>query len=74
MPLESVPGNLDLRVAAGLSGIYGSDNSLNVPAQHGPLRVAEHNERNFPNCQVLLVTHVLVGSDDHCETGFLGGL
>jgi hypothetical protein len=55
-----------------LSGVYGRNNSSNVMTQHRPLRVAEHNERNLPSRQVLLVPDVLVRSDDHREIRFLG--
>ncbi len=38
--------NVNLGKAAGFGGMYGGNDSLNVPPQNGPLLIANHNERD----------------------------
>jgi hypothetical protein len=47
-------------IAAWLCGIYSIDDALDVPPEHWPLGVAEHDERYSAMLQILLVTSVLV--------------
>lgn len=37
-----------------------------------PLRAAKDNDGNVPRCQVLLISQILVRSDEHLKSGRLG--
>jgi transposase len=45
-----------------------------MQALHWPLRIAQHDERDCANPQVLLVADIFVGSDQHIKSGGLSGL
>jgi len=45
-----------------------------MQAQYWPLRIAQHDERDCANCQILLVADIFVGGDQHIESGVLSGL
>jgi hypothetical protein len=38
------------------------------------LRIAQHDEGNYANRQILLVADIFVGSDQHIKSGGLSGV
>jgi len=50
-----------LRSRAGLGSIYGSYDMLYMLAQYWPLRIAQHDDRDCVNLQILLVPDILSG-------------
>jgi hypothetical protein len=61
-------------VAAWLRGIYRIDDKFDMSVQPWPLGIAQHNERNSAKRSILLVTNILVGSNQHLKAGSFGGL
>jgi hypothetical protein len=53
-------GDFDFRVTARRRRIHGRDDTLHMPAQYWPLRIAQHNERDCANRQILLVADILI--------------
>jgi hypothetical protein len=43
-------------------------------AQYWPLRIAQHDERDCANRQILLVADIFVGGDQHIKSGVLSCL
>src|SRR5437667_6236469 len=48
-------GYFDFRVTARPRRVHGSDDTLHMQAQYWPLRIAQHDERDRANRQILLV-------------------
>jgi hypothetical protein len=63
----------DFRVTARPRRVHGSDDTLYMQAQYWPLRIAQHDERDSVNRQVLLVADIFVGSDQHIKSRGLSG-
>ena len=66
-------GYFDFRVTARPRRVHGSDDTVHMQAQHWPLRIAQHDERDCANRQILLVADIFVGIDRHIKSGRLGG-
>jgi hypothetical protein len=64
--------DVHLGIAARRGRVHSGDNEFSVPAQSGPLLLADHDKCNSPPAfQVLLVTHVLVGREQNLEISIL---
>jgi len=59
--VTSLLGNLHFAVGAGLGSIYGSYDMRYMLAQYWPLRIAQHDDRDCVNLQILLVPDILSG-------------
>jgi hypothetical protein len=57
--------NLDITARCG--GVHSGNNFFNIPAQDGPLLIAEHDKSNFPARQDLLIPHIFIGRQQKFE-------
>jgi len=53
------------------SSVHSRHNSIHMPLQHGPLRIAKDDICNRTGSQILLITDVLVGCEKNLKTRFL---
>lgn len=60
-------GNFNLGVAAGRGRIHGGNDLVKMLPDKPPGRASKDNERDFPAGKVLLITHVLIGCQQHVE-------
>src|SRR5580700_1450568 len=72
---SSLPfGNFHLDISAGCCGVHSSHYPINMLPQHRPLRIAEHDECDCTNRQILLVTHIFVGSEEYFKSSLFSRL
>jgi hypothetical protein len=67
-------GDFDLEIATRCRLAEGSNNSVHVSAQDGPLRVPKNDNRYFPTDQILLMPDIFIGCYKYFETFGLGGI
>jgi len=61
-----------LSVAARCRGVYRRGDSVEIQSHHGPLLIAENDQRDLAPSEVLLISNVLVGGKKQVITGLLG--
>jgi hypothetical protein len=56
-----------------LGGIDRFDDEVNVGLEARPLLATQNHDRDFSAREILLIAHVLVGGQEHFETGRIRG-
>ena len=63
----------NFQIAAGFGGIDRFDDEVNVGLEARPLLATQNHDRDFSGREILLIAHVLVGGQEHVETGRFRG-
>lgn len=69
-PFQRRDGEGDRDVGSGSQQLQRVDHELKVRPNNRPLNVVEHDERQFPPAQVLLIDDALIAGNHAVEPGF----
>jgi hypothetical protein len=72
LPADLLERNFHFGIAAGCTGVYCGDNSIEIQLNQRPLLVAENDQCKFSARKILLVADIFVRGEKRVVPGFFG--